>query len=95
MEPSVGLLNRALLRRQDNPQQGKARDSSNSLSGLISTLVPVFIYAVIFFTLFLILRRIARRRYLPRSYLGTLRKEYVCPSFVRPAPSTSDAHATI
>lgn len=59
----------------DDPNQGSARDSSNSLSGLVSTLVPVLVVAVPFYLLFLILRRSQRRQYAPRTYLGTLRPE--------------------
>lgn len=58
-------------------QPGEARDTSNSLSGLLSTLAPVAVGAAVSFLAFLILRRSQRRTYWPRSYLGTLRKEYV------------------
>lgn len=62
-----------VLRRREDPNQGKATtEESNSLSGMISTLIPALIIAVVFFALFLILRRRERHQYAPRTYLGTL-----------------------
>lgn len=49
-------------------------DTPVSLSGLISTLVPVAIVAAVYFVIFLILRRSQRRFYAPRSYIGSLRE---------------------
>lgn len=51
------------------------RDSSPSLSGLISTLVPVLLIAAIMLTIFLLLRNRLRRNYAPRTYLGSLREQ--------------------
>lgn len=48
-----------------------------SLSGLIATLAPTALVAAVYFTVFLILRKTQRRFYAPRTYLGTLREEYV------------------
>jgi len=48
-----------------------------SLWGLVDTLVPTALYAGVYILLFLILRRSNRRWYAPRTYLGTLRDEYV------------------
>jgi hypothetical protein len=76
MDAFVLPVNGALARRAEDPNQGKARDAGpNSLSGLVSTLVPVLVVAVPFYILFLLLRRSQRRQYAPRTYLGTLRKE--------------------
>lgn len=49
-------------------------DTPVSLSGLVSTLVPVAIVAAVYFVIFLILRRSQRRFYAPRSYIGSLRE---------------------
>ncbi|KAJ4387182.1 phosphate metabolism protein 7 [Gnomoniopsis smithogilvyi] len=51
-----------------------------SLSGLVSTLVPVAIIAGIYFAIFLILRRSQRRFYAPRSYIGSLRETERTPA---------------
>lgn len=48
-----------------------------SLSGMIATLAPTALYAGVYVLIFLILRRSRRRWYAPRTYLGTLREEYV------------------
>lgn len=48
-----------------------------SLSGLIATLAPTALVAGVYFIIFLILRKSQRRFYAPRTYLGTLREEYV------------------
>ena len=72
MEAVARALHLTLVRRADDPNQ-----APNSLSGLVSTLVPVLLLSTAFLVLFLILRRSQRRQYSPRSYLGTLRKEYV------------------
>ncbi|KAI9822960.1 MAG: hypothetical protein M1826_000342 [Phylliscum demangeonii] len=70
-------LGHGLVRRDG---QGSARNTSNSLSGMVSTLVPVLILSGAFFFLFLILRRTQRRQYAPRTYLGTLREEARSPA---------------
>ena len=49
--------------------------ASPSLSGLLSTLIPVGLVAGIFFLAFLCLRRTQRRQYAPRTYLPTLREQ--------------------
>lgn len=59
-------------------QQGRHRSAgSNSISGLLSTLIPVLIVSVVLFGVFLLLRRSQRRLYAPRTYLGTLRDQLV------------------
>lgn len=67
----------AMLRsRAGNAQSGKHRDGgSNSVSGLVSTLIPVLLAALVLFALFLILRKRLRRLYSPREYLGVLSQE--------------------
>lgn len=52
-------------------------DPETSLSGLVSTLVPTLLLALVYVVIFLILRKSHRRYYAPRTYLGTLREEYV------------------
>ncbi|PSR81878.1 hypothetical protein BD289DRAFT_30214 [Coniella lustricola] len=55
-------------------------DTSVSLSGLVSTLVPVALVAGIYVVIFLILRRSQRRFYAPRSYIGSLRETERTPA---------------
>jgi hypothetical protein len=43
----------------------------------VDTLIPTVLYAGVYILIFLILRRSNRRWYAPRTYLGTLRDEYV------------------
>ncbi|KAA8634764.1 hypothetical protein SMACR_00750 [Sordaria macrospora] len=51
-----------------------------SLSGMISTLVPVLVTSAIYIVIFLILRKSNRRYYAPRTYLGSLRENERSPS---------------
>ena len=51
--------------------------TSNSLSAMISTLVPGLVIAIIWFGLFLICRRTQQRWYAPRTYLPGLHVQYV------------------
>ncbi|OIW28467.1 DUF221-domain-containing protein [Coniochaeta ligniaria NRRL 30616] len=51
-----------------------------SLSGMVSTLVPVALVAGIYLLIFLILRRSQRRYYAPRTYLGNLRENQRTPA---------------
>lgn len=65
----------AIVSRQS---QGSARqDSSNSpsLPQLYATLVPVIILAAILTTAFLVLRRVLKRNYAPRTFIGSLRPQ--------------------
>ncbi|KAI9813698.1 MAG: hypothetical protein M1832_006126 [Thelocarpon impressellum] len=66
----------AVLARATDPPS----TASNSLSGLVSTLIPTAIVAAVFFVLFLLLRRSQRRQYSPRTYLGTLREQERSPT---------------
>lgn len=60
--------------------QGIARRASSSstttkdtsLSGLVSTLIPVFLLAAVYVAIFLVLRRKYTRNYAPRTYLGNV-----------------------
>ncbi|CAI7625846.1 hypothetical protein PCG10_009944 [Penicillium crustosum] len=52
----------------DNPQ-----DTTPSLSGLLTTLIPALISFVVMVLLFIILRKSNRRMYMPRTYIGYLR----------------------
>jgi hypothetical protein len=61
-------------------QQGKARGSSNSLSSIISTLVPAALLALAFVTAFFIARKYFRRVYAPRTYLNHLGKQRQTPA---------------
>lgn len=62
--------------------QGEALDTTApvSLSGMVSTLVPVAITAGVYFLIFIILRRSNRRYYAPRSYIGSLRENERTPA---------------
>jgi hypothetical protein len=51
--------------------------STPSLSGLIATLIPVGIVALVMTLAFLCLRRKYKRQYSPRTYVTTLRPQYV------------------
>ncbi len=55
-----------------------------SLSALVATLVPTFIVAAVYVCIFLILRKSHRRFYAPRTYLGSLREQYVSSSSLIP-----------
>lgn len=75
-----------LLARQN---QGQARgpntdedgnDKGSSLSGMVSTFVPVLIAAIIYCTIFICLRKSQRRYYAPRTYLGNLREKERTPA---------------
>ncbi|KAK4192413.1 hypothetical protein QBC35DRAFT_483687 [Podospora australis] len=54
-----------------------------SLSGMVSTLVPVLLISSVYITIFLLLRKSKRRYYAPRSYVGSLRESERSP----PLPS--------
>lgn len=46
-----------------------------SLSGFLSTLIPVLLVSSIMFLVFLVLRRTQKRQYAPRTYLPSLREQ--------------------
>lgn len=59
---------------------GEARDSQpQSLSGMVSTLVPLLITSGVYLLFFLIFRYSQRRFYAPRTYLGSLRESERSP----------------
>jgi calcium permeable stress-gated cation channel len=64
------------LMRRDEEED----DDPVSLSGMISTLVPVLIISIVYLVIFLILRRSNRRFYAPRTYIGSLREDERSPS---------------
>ncbi|KAI4095163.1 MAG: hypothetical protein L6R37_007122 [Teloschistes peruensis] len=60
----------------NNPKAGSAQEESDpSLSSFLSTLIPVALVALAFITGFLILRRLYKRNYEPRTFLGSLREQ--------------------
>lgn len=64
--------------KQEN--QGEAQGAKpQSLSGMVSTLVPVLVISAVYIVLFLFLRRSQRRFYAPRTYLGSLREDERSP----------------
>lgn len=60
---------------------------NTSLSGLLATLAPTAAIAAVYIVIFLLLRKTQRRFYAPRTYLGTLREEYVYLCFCGRVPS--------
>ncbi|KAL8977713.1 MAG: hypothetical protein Q9205_006542 [Flavoplaca limonia] len=90
--PSVALLHHVIQRRapdfcdnlnitSSNSQTSSAQEEDDpSLSGFISTLVPVLIVAAVFISLFLLLRRKFKRNYEPRTFLGSLRPQERSPA---------------
>ncbi|KAK3374479.1 hypothetical protein B0T24DRAFT_296796 [Lasiosphaeria ovina] len=54
--------------------------TSNSLSGLVSTLAPVAAISAVYLAIFLVLRRSQRRYYAPRTYLGSLKENERSPA---------------
>ncbi|KAK7956170.1 uncharacterized protein PG986_005392 [Apiospora aurea] len=65
---------------QNDPNIGSNRGGDSSLSGLVSTLVPVAVVSGIYIIVFLILRRSQRRYYAPRTYLGSIRENERSPA---------------
>lgn len=72
----------AKLFGRDDGQPASNRDTaeSNSLSGLVATLVPTLILAVVFVSLFFIFRRKFRRLYAPRTYIDSLGDQRQTPA---------------
>lgn len=68
-----------ILTMSDNVGSNRTEDPV-SLSGLVSTLVPVAVVAGVYFAIFLILRRTQKRYYAPRSYIGSLRESERTPA---------------
>ncbi|KAI6779888.1 uncharacterized protein J7T54_001976 [Emericellopsis cladophorae] len=65
-------------------RQGDARsEQPQSLSGMVSTLVPLLVISSIYIIIFLFLRRSKRRFYAPRTYLGALRESERSPELPR------------
>ncbi|KAF2207692.1 hypothetical protein CERZMDRAFT_115042 [Cercospora zeae-maydis SCOH1-5] len=63
-----------VFRRQNADNTGSNQGGgSSSLSGLVSTLVPVLLGATVIFVAFLLLRKRYSRVYQPRTFLGSLR----------------------
>jgi len=62
---------------------GEARNQPQSLSGMVSTLVPLLVISSIYLIFFLIFRRSQRRFYAPRTYLGSLREDERSPELPR------------
>lgn len=54
---------------------GHQNAGPNSVSGMLSTLVPSFLVACLLIALFLVLRTRIQRIYLPRTYLGVLSEQ--------------------
>jgi Late exocytosis, associated with Golgi transport len=79
------MHSRSLDIANESSQQGSNRDKgSNSLSGIISTLVPVLIISSIIFVVFLVLRAKIARVYRPRTLDYVLHEEYVISRVAQP-----------
>lgn len=61
----------------DADEASASNPPNASVSGLVATLVPALLVALVYFTIFLILRKTHKRWYAPRTYLGTIREQYV------------------
>ncbi|KAJ9247646.1 hypothetical protein C8Q69DRAFT_504545 [Paecilomyces variotii] len=66
-----------LFRRQSDSDS--TQNTSNSASGLVSTLVVNLVISGAMVLLFVLLRRREKRTYMPRTYLGTLRQFELTP----------------
>ncbi|KAI5291752.1 hypothetical protein KEM52_000077 [Ascosphaera acerosa] len=75
-----GLTQWQGLNLSANPEQTDFSQSSNSASGLLSTLVPALASAGVMVLVFMVLRLSERRQYIPRSYIGTLREQEKTPA---------------
>lgn len=65
-----------ITENQGDDSIGEARDEQpQSLSGMVSTLVPLLIVAAVNVSFFLLFRYSQRRFYAPRTYLGSLREK--------------------
>ncbi len=63
--------------QSSNAGSNTHKNTSNSLSGFLSTLVPVAAEATLFVAIFLVMRTKEQRVYRPRTYLRTLRDQLV------------------
>ncbi|KAF2719046.1 DUF221-domain-containing protein [Polychaeton citri CBS 116435] len=66
--------------QSDDSNIGSSQDAPNSVSSVISTLVPVLVVAVVWMSLFLVFRVKFPRNYHPRTFLGSLRPHDRSPS---------------
>ncbi|EWG46290.1 hypothetical protein FVEG_06831 [Fusarium verticillioides 7600] len=65
----------------DTSNSGGARGTQpQSLSGMVSTLVPVLVVSGVYLAVFLVFRKSNRRFYAPRTYLGSLREHERSPA---------------
>ncbi|KAK3687374.1 hypothetical protein B0T22DRAFT_510021 [Podospora appendiculata] len=71
-----------------------------SLSGMVSTLVPVIVISAIYLAIFIVLRKSKRRYYAPRTYLGSLKDSERTPplptgyfNWIRPFWKMPDVYA--
>lgn len=68
------------MNADDDSNIASANDTSPSISGLVSTLVPALIIFIVWMVAFTLLRRMFPRRYAPRTYLGSLREQERSPA---------------
>ncbi|GAB7338894.1 hypothetical protein MBLNU457_5576t1 [Dothideomycetes sp. NU457] len=61
-------------------QTNAPSNSSSSATTLLSTLIPALAVAILYFAVFVVLRLKIPRVYMPRTFLGSLRKEKRTPS---------------
>ncbi|KAF2152287.1 DUF221-domain-containing protein [Myriangium duriaei CBS 260.36] len=69
--------------QNNDPNVGSSANSqknSPSAATLVDTLIPVFLYAVVYFVIFLLLRTKFPRKYMPRTFMKSLRPEERTPA---------------
>ncbi|KAH7143821.1 hypothetical protein EDB81DRAFT_508218 [Dactylonectria macrodidyma] len=76
----ISWLKTNLPSADDSSGSGEARNNPpQSLSGMISTLIPILIVSAVYLVIFLLIRRSQTRFYAPRTYLGSLRENERSP----------------
>lgn len=70
----ISWIQNSLAEQPDKGQDTK----SSSISGMISTLVPVLVLSAVYLLIFLVFRRKEKRFHAPRSYLGSMHTGKYC-----------------
>lgn len=71
----ISWIQDSLAKQPDKGQDTK----SSSISGMISTLVPVLVVSAVYLLIFLVFRRKEKRFHAPRSYLGSMHQHQRSP----------------
>ncbi|CAK3869412.1 related to DUF221 domain [Lecanosticta acicola] len=75
----AGTATRALMPRASANTGSHRNTGASSISGMLSTLIPVFLISSVVFLAFLLLRKKLPRVYAPRTYLDSLRNWQLSP----------------